>query len=221
MPQGPRTQGGSQRSGPPRGAQRDGFCPAEAQLCAASHLPQGRESWAEAERQPGTPLQAWGWGSGQGSASFPGRYSQAHLLSKVTRRRQVSSESRSLPLDPCLEAPMGLNSLQPRVPNLEVLSPRTPSLPGGDAGLPTWRGCCWRLGMVPTPLMPRKGSALQHREASSPKRQQGRQWGGPHCHRVTEATQQPCSEGPPDPLPPQILGRPSEVPGGQAGRNSP
>ena len=144
MPQGPRTQGGSQRSGPPRGAQRDGFCPAEAQLCAASHLPQGRESWAEAERQPGTPLQAWGWGSGQGSASFPGRYSQAHLLSKVTRRRQVSSESRSLPLDPCLEAPMGLNSLQPRVPNLEVLSPRTPSLPGGDAGLPTWRGC-WSL----------------------------------------------------------------------------
>lgn len=50
--------------------------------CVQPVAPSGRESWADAERWPGALFKP-GVRGGQESASFPGRYSQAHLLSKV------------------------------------------------------------------------------------------------------------------------------------------
>lgn len=143
LPQGPRTQGGSQRSGPPQRAQQDSLCPAEAQLCVAGHLPRGRESWAEAKRRPGAPLQAGGRSGGAVARALPPFLAATPRLtyyqsSAADGRSPV--RARASPPDPCLEAPVGLNSLQPRVPNLEVLSPGTLSLPGDGVGFSTWAG---------------------------------------------------------------------------------
>ena len=97
--------------------------------------------------------------------------------------------------DLCLKAPREPQFLAAQGPQPRGFVPKDTE--------PPWRwcwvsslgwGCCWRLGMAPSTLTPRKDRALQHREASSPKCQQGRQ-GGPRCHRMTEAAWQPCPGG--------------------------
>ena len=215
LPQGPRTQGGSQRSGPPWGMAQP------SRRMAARGM-----ASAQQKRRCVWPVTS----PGAGRARQKPRGGLEHLFRlgavarapppflaatpRLTRCQRSAADSRSpvregaSPQSPAPRLPMGLTSLQPRVPNPEVLSPGT---------RPPWRrcwvsflgqGCCWRLGMVPSIPNAQEGQRPSAQRSFQPQMSAG-------------AARQPCAEGPPDPRLPQAPGRPSEVPGGRAGRNSP